>query len=95
LARLLPTFANGRGMEAQSLGHHGQIITQRQVAFLDMVSNFTAFERREQWIGDPAPSHRLPLLQLVNFPSERIRLSHGLSARVTTNLNVVLIRNRP
>jgi hypothetical protein len=82
-------------MEAESLGHHGQTVPQGQVAFLNMVSDFTAFERREQWIGDPAPSHRLPLLQLVNFPSERIRLSHGLSARVTTNLNVVLIRNRP
>jgi hypothetical protein len=53
--------------KAESLGHHRQIVTQGQFAFPKLVSNFTAFKPCEPWIGDPAPSHRLPLLQLINF----------------------------
>jgi hypothetical protein len=56
-------------LEAESLGHHRQIVTEGKIAFPKMVPNFTAFERRQQRIGYPAPSHRLPLLQLINFPT--------------------------
>jgi hypothetical protein len=75
-------------MEAKSLGYHGQIITQGQVAFLDMVSNFTAFERREQWIGDPAPS------QLCNFFNSSIfRLTVSASVMVSAHVRYKSDRN--
>jgi hypothetical protein len=54
-------------LEAKPLGHHRQTATQFPIAFLDVVSDFAAFKCCQQGIGNPAPGHRLPLLQLVDL----------------------------
>jgi hypothetical protein len=54
-------------LETKSLGHHSQIIMQFIVALFDVVSNFAAFKGRYRWVGNPPPSHRLPVLQLMYF----------------------------
>jgi hypothetical protein len=54
-------------LETKSLGHHPQIIMQFSVALFDMVSNFAAFKGCCRWVGNPPPSHRLPVLQLMYF----------------------------
>ena len=55
------------GLGAEPIRHHRQIATQFPVTLFDMVSNFAAFEYRENGIGNPSPSRGLPISQLVNF----------------------------
>src|SRR6266478_5637482 len=58
---------NRARLEAEPFGHHPQIETQFLVAVFDVVSNFAAFKRGEQRVGDPPPSHPLPFLQLTDL----------------------------
>ncbi len=63
-------------MKPGSLGHRLQTATQLGVAFLHMVSNFAAFKLCDRGVGDPPPSYRLPLLQIVYFTTQQIRFRH-------------------
>jgi hypothetical protein len=54
-------------LEPKSLGHHPQIIMEFNVALFDVVSNFAAFKGCYRWVGNPPPSYRLPVLQLMYF----------------------------
>ena len=62
---------------AQTFRYHPEIVTQRFVALLDVVSNFAAFKIRDQRVGNPPPSHPLPFLQLKYFAAQNIGVSHA------------------
>ena len=64
--------------EAHSLGHHPEIGTQHLVTLLNMVSNFAALERRNRRVGNAPPSYGLPILQLIYFATQGVRLKHAI-----------------
>jgi hypothetical protein len=65
------------GASLKAFRYHLQIVTQRFVALLDVVSNFAAFKICDHRVGNPPPGHPLPFLQLNYFAAQNIRLSHA------------------
>jgi hypothetical protein len=64
--------------EADPLGHYPQIGTQHLVTLLNMVSNFAALERRNRRVGNAPPSYVLPVLQLIYFATQSVKLRHAI-----------------